>query len=385
MAMATTTLPLPHVTQDTTLPRQAGPLTTVFTTPDFCGPSIWHDPATPALSSSICMPPNFGKLYGYHYGFYSPGICPSGYTEGCAFPTSLAVTNNGTPFLGGALIPGETARICCPTGFTCYTKGPNIDAEKTYSQCISTGSLSTFVAYDYGLHSYIMSTAAAKVFAIQVRWQSSDLSKLETDPTAPGSRYVEPNVVSAVDPTATGDANAANVMSNGSPGSVATTGPTATTRAGEDGDSSRGRLPKGPIIALGIALPLASLMLGVLAYFVWRWRRHRLQQFDKPSKDEREDKSECKSGFLRDGVLSTASVSPLTPGTTGFGGSSTTEPDFGTVNEMDAEKPAYEADPDAHPWMELETREPMQELPNTFVAELEGDQPRSQAATQEKS
>ncbi|KAK7997777.1 hypothetical protein PG989_005817 [Apiospora arundinis] len=78
-----------------------------------------------------------------------------------------------------------------------------------------------------------------------------------------------------------------------------------------------------------------------------------------------------------------ASVSPLTPGTAGFGESSTTELDFGTVNEMDAEKPTYEADPDAHPWMELETREHMLELPNTFVAELEGDQPRSQAATQE--
>lgn len=331
------------------------------------------------------MPPDFLKLYGYHYGFYSPGICPLGYTEGCAFPTSLAVKSNGTPFLGGTLLPGETARICCPTGFTCYTKGPSIDAEKTYSQCISTGSLSTFVAYDYGLHSYIMSTAAAKVFAIQVRWQSSDLSKLETDPTVPGSRYVEPKVISAVDPTTTGDANAANVMSNGSPGSAATTGPAATTRAGDDGDSSRGHLPRGPIIVLGIALPLASLMLGVLAYFVWRWRHHRLQQFDKSSNDEHRDKSKCKSGFLRGGVLSMASVSPLTPGTAGFGESSTTELDFGTVNEMDAEKPTYEADPDAHPWMELETREHMLELPNTFVAELEGDQPRSQAATQEKS
>ncbi|KAK8139439.1 hypothetical protein PG984_002819 [Apiospora sp. TS-2023a] len=366
MARATTTLP-PDVSQGPTAAREAGPLTTVFTTPDFCAPSMWHDPATPALSSSICMPPDFYKLYGYRYGFYSPGICPLGYTEGCAFPTPLAVESNGTPFLGGTLLPGETARICCPAGFTCYTKGPSIDADKTYSQCISTGSLSTFEAYDYGSHSYIMSTAAAKAFAIQVRWQLSDLSKLETDPTVSGSRYPTstPKAAPSVTPSRVG---------------VATTGPAATEGTLGDGDSPRDGLSKGSIIALSTALPLASLVLGILAYFVWKRQHHRAQQSEKSTTDE----CEGTGGFLRDGPQSTASVSPLTPGTTGFETNSMAELDRGTVSEMDAEKPTYEADPDAHPWMELETRERIQELPHTFVAELEGNQPRSLAAAHEK-
>ena len=324
---------------------------------------MWHNPATPALSSSICMPPDFRKLHDYSHGFYSPGICPMGYTEGCAFPTSLAVTSNGTPFFGGTLIPGETARICCPTGFTCYTSGLGADPDKTYSQCISTKGLSTFQAYNYGLDAYIMSTAYALVFAIQVRWQSSDLSKLETDPTVPGSKHGGPKVTSAVDPT--GAAIVANVISSGLPGSVVETGQAATAGAGDAGDPPRGGISTGAIIAMGVAVPLVSLILGILAYFFW-WRHNK--KHSKPTEDE------DKGGFLRDGVPSAALVSPMTPHTD-FG-NRTTEIDSGTVNEMDATT-INEADPDAHPWMELETRELVQELPNKFVAELEGSAPRA--------
>lgn len=47
--------------------------------------------------------------------FYSPGICPESYTQGCAWPTSFAVVSNGTPFIGGPLESSETAIVCCPT------------------------------------------------------------------------------------------------------------------------------------------------------------------------------------------------------------------------------------------------------------------------------
>ncbi|KAK6823528.1 hypothetical protein PG987_013785 [Apiospora arundinis] len=326
---------------------------------------MWHDPATPALSSSICMPPDFLKLYGYHYGFYSPGICPLGYTEGCAFPTSLAVKSNGTPFLGGTLLPGETARICCPTGFTCYIKDPSIDADKSITSASLLGSLSTFEAYDYGAHSYITSTAAAKAFAIQVRWQRSDLSKLETDPTAPGFRYPTPKAAPSMAPSRV---------------SVVTTGPAATKGTLDDGDLPRDGLSKESIIALSTALPLASLVLGTLAYFVWNRRHYRTQQSEKSTTDE----CEGMSGFLRDGQQSAASVSPLTPCTTDFETNSMAELDHGTVSEMDAEKPTYEADPDAHPGWSSKAWERMQELPHMFVADLEGNQPRSPVAAHGK-
>lgn len=313
------------------------------------------------------MPPNFNKYYGYKYGFYSPGICPMGYTEGCAFPKTLARTINGTPFFGGTLMAGETARICCPTGYTCYT-GSN--EEKTYSQCIATGRRTTFLGYNYGSNTYLTTVTDAMAYAIQVRWQSSDLPSLETDPTVPGSTFNGPM------PTATGDAtgglSAAQAGSSSVMGSAGETG--AAAGPGNDG---RTGVPTGVIIAVGVAVPLISLALGFLAFFLWR--RHYKKNYVKPTDDDGSQEltspveSEAKSGFMRDGVPSTALVSPMTPRTVGFGGS-TTELDSGTVNEMDATK-INELPPDSHPWMELETREQATELPTTFVAELPGDMP----------
>ncbi|KAK7962389.1 uncharacterized protein PG986_003214 [Apiospora aurea] len=337
------------------LPRQAGPLTTVFTTPDFCASARWSATDVPALSSSICMPPEFNKYYEYKYGFYSPGICPMGYTEGCAFPKTLARTINGTPFFGGTLLAGETARICCPTGYTCYT---GADEDKTYSQCIATAGPTTFLGYNYQSNTYLTTVTDALAFAIQVRWQSSDLPSLETDPTVPGSKYNGPM------PTATDDATGA-------------TGEGGSGSGSGTGSGNPAVIPTGAIIAVGVAVPLISLFLGFLAFFIWRRRYKR--KYVKPTDDASQGVSspvvsEGKSDFLRDGVPSTALVSPMTPRTVGFG-SSTTELDSGTVNEMDATT-MNELDPDSHPWMELETREQAAELPSTsFVAELPGDMP----------
>lgn len=319
------------------------------------------------------MPQNFNRYYDYKYGFYSPGICPMGYTEGCAFPKTLAITANGTPYFGGTLMAGETARICCPTGYTCYT-GP--DELKTYSECIATGGKTTFLGYDYGKNTYLTTVTDAMAFAIQVRWQSSDLPHLETDPTVSGSKFDGPM------PTATGDAtgglSAAQEGSGSSNGHAQETGATAGLGSGPGtGNDGRMGIPTGAIIAVGVAVPLISLALGFLAFFLWR--RHYKRNYVKPTEDDGSQElsspveSEGKSGFLRDGAPSTALVSPMTPHTVGFG-NSTTELDSGTVNEMDATT-INELDPDSHPWMELETREQVAELPNTFVAELPGDMP----------
>ncbi|KAE9571884.1 hypothetical protein CGMCC3_g11997 [Colletotrichum fructicola] len=49
--MTTTSDPNPLTTQ-----RGAAPLTTVFTTPDFCKSLYWTNTETPPLSSIVCMP-----------------------------------------------------------------------------------------------------------------------------------------------------------------------------------------------------------------------------------------------------------------------------------------------------------------------------------------
>ncbi|KAK2006310.1 hypothetical protein LZ32DRAFT_487788, partial [Colletotrichum eremochloae] len=166
--MTTTSDPNPMTTQ-----RGAAPLTTVFTTPDFCNSKYWTDTITPPLSSIVCMPTSWHQVFDYSWGFYSPAICPSGYTEGCAFPTSLAITSpNGDIYLGGPVIAGETARLCCPTGHTCYTD------TSAYSKCISTQPTTTFRDSNNQPTSQL-----ALVYAVQVRWQQSDLSILQTNPT----------------------------------------------------------------------------------------------------------------------------------------------------------------------------------------------------------
>lgn len=134
------------------------------------------------------MPPKFHQLWDYSWGFYSPGICPTGYSEGCAFPTSLATDGSGWLSQGGPIISGETARICCPTGYTCLT-----GATSSYSKCVATSDTSDLV------------------FGIQVRWQKSDLSILETDPTVPGSTF-----------SATATATASTTQGDASPGSSST-------------------------------------------------------------------------------------------------------------------------------------------------------------------
>ncbi|KAK8096220.1 hypothetical protein PG999_014242 [Apiospora kogelbergensis] len=347
-AMTTTTDPSDA---PTTTERGAGPLTTVFHTPEFCEPGRWTDLATPPLSSSICMPPNFMQYFGNRAGMYSPGICPMGYTAGCAYPTSLPSTDNGKQLFGGPLLAGETGQICCPTSYTCYT-GPQTFPDMPYRKCISAGASSRTFVEDRVTH-----TSRNMVYAIQVRWQSSDLSKFETDPTVPGSTFNGPTATSTPDP----------------------------------GDDGPPRLPLNIVIAICIAVFLIALLLGVVAWLFWRrhfWKQQTIHRqlastpdlSESHFRDQQHSESsptqptaiftrQPRAPFSRPGTEMT--VSPLTPGGNGM------DDRLGsTIHEVDA---------NTRPWLELETREEVQELPSTsFAAELEGSTPASARILQQQ-
>jgi hypothetical protein len=53
-----------------------------------------------------CAPPNFSKYWWDQAGFYSPAICPQGYTMGCTRWDSDQ---------GPTVEPTETAMQCVPT------------------------------------------------------------------------------------------------------------------------------------------------------------------------------------------------------------------------------------------------------------------------------
>lgn len=88
----------------------AGPLTTTFTAPASCTTAtglyqIWasntfHFEQGPLASMADCFPSGYDAAATSQY--YSPGICPSGYTTACS----------STDVLSAAVT--ETAYTCCP-------------------------------------------------------------------------------------------------------------------------------------------------------------------------------------------------------------------------------------------------------------------------------
>ncbi|KAL2888834.1 drug transporter [Ceratocystis lukuohia] len=116
------------------------PLTTVFTPP--CGAVIM----AAQMETPECVAPGMSSVW-RNGGFYSPGVCPSGYTTNCVRSEKR----------DGELIPirpGETAAMCVPQGWTCY------------------GGVPTNLAF------YITSHGVYTAPAIEIRWRKRDLDSL---------------------------------------------------------------------------------------------------------------------------------------------------------------------------------------------------------------
>lgn len=87
------------------MPPQAA-ATTIFTPPSFCGSyidkSLW---LTHYTTQSSCFPGEPSIPGGMADVYYSPAICPRGYSVDCT------ATEDD---LGVSFLPGETAWFCCP-------------------------------------------------------------------------------------------------------------------------------------------------------------------------------------------------------------------------------------------------------------------------------
>ena len=84
----------------------AGSLTTVFTFPPSCGPML----GDPWSQNFDCALPNWDSYlileHGWHMQFYSPAICPEGYSAACTRPKA--------GLLGPEVESDETAWLCLP-------------------------------------------------------------------------------------------------------------------------------------------------------------------------------------------------------------------------------------------------------------------------------
>ena len=85
------------------------PLTTVWTPPAGC-PTIVQFQSISGVGSPVadqhCAPPNYQNVW-WNNGYYSPGVCPSGYTVAATIGSGQTLNDN----LVG---PDQTAGICVP-------------------------------------------------------------------------------------------------------------------------------------------------------------------------------------------------------------------------------------------------------------------------------
>lgn len=215
----------------------------------------WTDTVTPPLSSLVCMPPKFHSLYDYSFGFYSPGICPTGYSKGCDFPNDRARTDDGgMVYFGGDVLKGETVRVCCPNGYTCLLNDPY-----SYSKCVHT------------------TDSSEMAFALQVRWQESDLSILATDPTVPGSTYSAPSTATAT--ASTVQSTAASRSDGDTPTPSSSSSNTVAQNENPSSNTESG-IPAGTIIGIviGVGGMIAAIAVSAVIFFIWRHRRKRREE-----------------------------------------------------------------------------------------------------------
>ncbi|KAI0839346.1 hypothetical protein F5Y06DRAFT_286386 [Hypoxylon sp. FL0890] len=153
-------------------------LTTVFTPP--C-PVTWlltttkvpsQFPPFPTTGPSSCDPPSWvDNISQKGFAYYSPAICPIGFSAGCT--ASDRRSDDGFP----AITAGETAMYCVPSGFTC------------------TSDTTDFRGGVWGFMRTASASGASVTVgpAIQIRWREEDLSSLQTDPLNPAVPVISVN------------------------------------------------------------------------------------------------------------------------------------------------------------------------------------------------
>ncbi|KAJ2898662.1 transmembrane alpha-helix domain-containing [Zalerion maritima] len=210
-------------------------LATVFTP---CGIPIQ---LSHTKEDASCLPPDYSDVL-YAHDFYSPGICPDGYTIGCYPWTTYMEFSDAyytmmTYYDGWIRDPEETAAFCVPNYFQ-------------YAGNTLTTSLS--------------------VLAIEVRWKQSDIDQniLETHPLSPG-------VFLSTSATTT----APNSSSPTADATDDSTGATCTGSASDCDEPSGGGLSAGAKAGIGVGVVVAVVVVALIFWLIKRKRReHHIEE-----------------------------------------------------------------------------------------------------------
>ncbi|KAI3320640.1 hypothetical protein HD806DRAFT_226136 [Xylariaceae sp. AK1471] len=218
-----------------------GPLTTTYVPPasctssfltDYKPPGGW-DVMGPLKTTGDCFPPNYsddGKKY------YSPGICPAGYTAACADPA---------PGQGGGQTTVTTA-TCCPTGFTCQSV-PYVLYGSTFacnSHILAFTGNQVFISSGETLSTEYATISAGQIaianaFGVQIQFKAEDFYSTTTSATT-----------SPPSPTPTSTASVSQPTSNG---------------AGEN--ARQAGLSTGAAAGIGVGAGVAALLF--IGGFIW--------------------------------------------------------------------------------------------------------------------
>lgn len=148
---------------------------------------------------------------------------------------------------------------------------------------VSTHKNRDYVYRTVSAYSWCASASSFGV-AIQIRWQSSDLSILETHPLSPGVKYAPSTTAPSPTTTAT-SAKSSSLSTSGSSDSTGKPNP---------------GLGSGAKAGIGIGAALGVLALVAIGFLLWR-RRHRYNSVKNTSDEAGNDAPEMVSGNWNEG------------------------------------------------------------------------------------
>ncbi|KAK2612499.1 hypothetical protein QQS21_001437 [Conoideocrella luteorostrata] len=181
-----------------------------------------------------CFPNSFKPFRQY---YYSPGICPSGYTAACSSLNSVGTST-------------ETVRTCCPIAhsvtYVCVgderDRFPWKSSLGCYKQITDTTTFQPFTVVSDGkttpLASQQFTDGGLGAYAVVVRTQVADDSK--TTNTA---------------------------------GTTAGTGMSLPPTSGGGGGNEAHGLSSGAVAGIGVGCGLAAVLIGIGAFLLWTRRR----------------------------------------------------------------------------------------------------------------
>ncbi|PMD22231.1 hypothetical protein NA56DRAFT_97492 [Hyaloscypha hepaticicola] len=126
----------------------------------------------PPTDYSTCFPSGWATD---SLSYFSPGICPSGYTSACSTLGYLP-----------PITSGETTVICCPSDYTCGTYPPPWVCMSSFLYGLPT-TLDLYTAGSIS-GSYTAAFGGVNAFSVQIRFQATDfVSTTSSNPHATGA------------------------------------------------------------------------------------------------------------------------------------------------------------------------------------------------------